>query len=213
MHVLVIGAAGTTGRLVVQSLAENIQHHVKAMVRKTDQMAEMEQLGARPVLADLEQDFSYAMNDVNAVIFAAGSGSSTGPEKTTSVDRNGAIKAIDLAVSHGINRFVMLSSMGADRPDAGPELMQHYLQAKHDADAHLMKSGLTYTIIRPGALTNEAGSGKIDAAPQLADRTKSIARADVAGVLVQSLLAHETESRIFEIIEGDVPIAEALKKI
>lgn len=213
MHVLVIGAAGTTGQLVVQSLAENIQHHVKAMVRKTDQMADMEKLGARPILADLEQDFSYAMNDVNAVVFVAGSGSSTGPEKTTAVDRDGAIKAIDLALSHGIERFVMLSSMGADRPDAGPEAMQHYLQAKHDADAHLMKSALTYTIVRPGALTNETGSGKIEAAPQVADRTKSISRVDVAEVLVQTLLAHETESRIFEIVEGNVPIAEALKAI
>ncbi|WP_046178467.1 SDR family oxidoreductase [Domibacillus tundrae] len=213
MHVLVIGAAGTTGRLVVQSLAENIQHHVKAMVRKTDQMTDMEKLGAQPVLADLEQDFSYAMNDVNAVIFAAGSGSSTGSDKTTTVDRDGAIKAIDLAVSHGIERFVMLSSMGADRPDAGPESMQHYLQAKHDADAHLMQSGLTYTIVRPGVLKNEAAAGKIEAAAQVAGRTKSIARADVAEVLVQSLLAEKTESRIFEIVEGDVPIGEALKRI
>jgi uncharacterized protein YbjT (DUF2867 family) len=213
MHVLVIGAAGTTGRLVVQSLAENIQHHVKAMVRKTDQMTDMEKLGAKPVLADLEQDFSYAMNDVNAVIFAAGSGSSTGPDKTTTVDRDGAIKAIDLAVSHGIERFVMLSSMGADRPDTGPESMQHYLQAKHDADAHLMQSGLTYTIVRPGVLKNEAAAGKIEAAAQVAGRTKSIARADVAEVLVQSLLAEKTESRIFEIVEGDVPIGEALKRI
>ncbi|MCI2255104.1 SDR family oxidoreductase [Domibacillus sp. PGB-M46] len=213
MHVLVIGAAGTTGRLVVQSLAENIQHHVKAMVRKTDQMADMEQLGARPVLADLEQDFSYAMNDVNAVIFAAGSGSATGPDKTTAIDRDGAIKAIDLAVSHGIERFVMLSSMGADRPDTGPEALQHYLRAKHEADAHLMMSGLTYTIVRPGALSNEAASGKIEAAPQVANRTKSIARADVAEVLVQSLLAPQTEGRIFEIVEGTVPIAEALKAL
>ncbi|WP_046175613.1 SDR family oxidoreductase [Domibacillus indicus] len=213
MHVLVIGAAGTTGRLVVRSLAENIQHLVKAMVRRTDQMAEMEKLGARPVLADLEQDFSYAMNDVNAVIFAAGSGSSTGPEKTTAVDRDGAVKAIDLAVSHGIERFVMLSSMGADQPDAGPESLRHYLQAKHDADLHLMKSGLSYTIIRPGALTNEPGSGKIEAAARVENRTNSISRADVAEVLVQSLLAEKTESRIFEITGGHVPISEALSGI
>lgn len=213
MMVLVIGAAGDVGRLVVKSLSENIQHHVKAMVRQTAQMADMEKLGAKPILADLEQGFSYAMNDVNAVIFTAGSGSSTGPDKTTAVDRNGAIKAIDLAVSHGIERFVMLSSMGADRPDAGPESIQHYLQAKHDADAHLMKSGLAYTIVRPGALIDGPASGKIDAAVQVADRTKPITRADVAEVLVQSLLAEKTENRIFEIVQGDVPISEALKRI
>lgn len=213
MHVLVIGAAGTTGRLIVQSLSENIQHHVKAMVRKTDQMTDMEKLGARPILADLEQDFSYAMNDVNAVIFAAGSGPSTGPDKTTAVDRDGAIKAIDLAAAHGIERFIMLSSLGADRPDAGPEAMQHYLRAKHDADAHLMKSGLTCTIVRPAALTNDPPSGKISADVQIVDRAGSISRADVAEVLVQCLTCDHTQNRTFEMVSGDDPIADALKRI
>lgn len=213
MNVLVIGAAGITGRLIVRSLAENIQHHVKAMVRKTDQMSEMEALGAKPVLADLEQDFSYAMNDVNAVIFAAGSGSSTGPGKTTAIDRNGAIKAVDLASAHGISRFIMLSSLGADRPEAGPESMKHYLQSKLDADAYLMNSVLDYTIVRPGALTNDPASGKIEAAVQVSDRSRSISRADVAEVLVQSLLIEETKKRVFEITSGTVPISEALKQI
>ncbi|OLN23722.1 NAD-dependent dehydratase [Domibacillus antri] len=213
MNVLVIGAAGHTGRLAVSSLAENIQHHVKAMVRKTDQMREMEKLGAKPVLADLEQDFSYAINDVNAIIFAAGSGSSTGHDKTIAVDRDGAIKAVNLAVQHGITRFIMLSSMGADRPDAASEFIRHYLEAKYAADAHLMKSGLNYTIVRPGCLTNDSPSGKVAAAVQIADRTGTISRADVAEVLVQCLLVHETEGRIFEIVSGDVPIGEALRQI
>ncbi len=211
MHVLVIGAAGITGRLVVSSLADNIQHHAKAMVRKTDQMSDMEKLGAKPVLADLEQDFSYAMNDVNAIIFAAGSGSSTGSDKTTAIDRNGAIKAVDLAVAHGIERFIMLSSFGADQPHKGPENMQHYLQAKHDADEHLIKSGLSYTIVRPVALTNEPATGKIKAASRLMNPGLFISREDVAEVLVQSLLIKETKNRVFDIASGSTPIEEALK--
>lgn len=211
MHVLVIGAAGTTGRLVTSKLAEHIQHHPKAMVRKTTQMEEMESLGAQPILADLEQDFSYAMNDVNAVIFAAGSGSSTGPEQTEVVDRDGAIKAIDLAVKHDISRFIMLSSLGADQPEQGPEAMQHYLQAKHDADSHLMTSGLTYTIVRPGRLTNEPPLGKVEASPHIEHREAPVSREDVADVLVRCLLEPHTENRIFELVSGSVPIEDALK--
>jgi uncharacterized protein YbjT (DUF2867 family) len=213
MNVLVIGAAGNIGRLVVTSLAENIQHHVKAMVRKTDQKREMEQLGAKPILADLEQDFSYAMNDVNAVIFAAGSGSSTGHDKTIAIDRDGAIKAVDLAVEHDIKRFIMLSSMGADRPDAFPAFIQPYLEAKHAADAHLMKSRLNYTIVRPGRLTNDPAVGKVAAAVQVETRNGTISRADVAEVIVQCLLIPETEGRIFEIVSGNMSIGDALKQV
>ncbi len=213
MNVLVIGAAGNIGRLVVKSLAENIQHHVKAMVRKTDQMREMEKLDAKPILADLEQDFSYAMNDVNAVIFTAGSGSSTGHDKTIAVDLDGAVKAVDLAVKHGIKRFIMLSSIGADQPDAFPAFIQPYLEAKQAADAHLMKSGLNYTIVRPGELTNNPPTGKVTAAVQVPDRTSTVSRADVAEVIVQCLLSPETEGRVFELVAGSVPISEALKQV
>ena len=92
---------------------------------------------------------------MEAIIFAAGSGPKTGPDKTTAVDKNGAIKLVDAAKKKGIERFVMLSSVGSDDPEQAQEEMRHYLEAKHDADEHLKASWLTYTIVRPVALTNE----------------------------------------------------------
>ncbi|WP_404404571.1 SDR family oxidoreductase [Jeotgalibacillus malaysiensis] len=215
MHVLVIGANGTTGRMTVKKLADNEQHIVRAMIRKSEQSKEMEDLGARPIIADLEQAFKYAFEDVNAVIFAAGSGPDTGMDKTTSVDRDGAIKAIDFAKEKGIERFIMLSSMGADDPSiAGDsETFHHYLQAKHDADVHLKQSGLNYTIVRPGALTDEEATGKIDVSEEMKHREGEITREDVAMVLVESILCTNLHYKTIEMINGDQPIKDALKSI
>ncbi|MDZ5713622.1 SDR family oxidoreductase [Jeotgalibacillus haloalkalitolerans] len=215
MHVLVIGANGTTGRMAVKKLAESEQHLVKAMIRKSEQSKEMEDLGARPIIADLEQAFNYAFEDVNAVIFAAGSGPDTGTDKTTAVDRDGAIKAVDFAKEKGIERFIMLSSMGADDPSiAGDsDTFHHYLQAKHDADVHLKQSGLNYTIVRPGALTDDKATDKIDVSEEMKHREGEITREDVATVLVESILCTNLHHKTIELVNGDQPIKEALKGI
>ncbi|XXM70498.1 SDR family oxidoreductase [Lysinibacillus sphaericus] len=213
MNVLVIGANGHTGRLVLEELKNSTQHFSKAMIRKSEQTKDMEELGARPIVADLEQDFSYALENVNAVIFAAGSGSKTGEDKTISIDQEGAKKAVDYAKEKGIERFIMLSSMGADQPENAPEGMGVYLNAKHDADVHLKESGLNYTIVRPGALTHDDAKGKIIAQSSIEDKSGDIPRADVAKVLVESLTAPETNHKVIEILSGDTPVEEALKKI
>ncbi|RLQ96523.1 SDR family oxidoreductase [Falsibacillus albus] len=213
MNVLVIGANGTTGRHVVKLLAESNQHLVKAMIRKTEQTEDMEKLGAKPIIADLEQDFSYAVEDVNAIIFAAGSGSKTGPDKTTAIDEEGAKKAVDIACRKGIQRFIMLSSMGADNPDAGPEGLQHYLKAKQSADKHLQESSLNYTIVRPGSLTNDSDTGKIQAKEKIENRNTDISRENVAKVLVESLVTPNVYHKTFEILNGDVDIHTALEEL
>lgn len=128
-----------------------------------------------------------AVDNMEAIIFAAGSGPKTGPDKTTAVDKNGAIKLVDDAKKKGIERFVMLSSVGSDHPEQAQEEMRHYLEAKHDADGHLKASGLTYTIVRPVALTNEQAIGKIFADEKVDHTNKSIPRTDVAAVLAQSV--------------------------
>ncbi|MCP3740610.1 SDR family oxidoreductase [Rossellomorea sp. BNER] len=213
MHVLVIGANGTTGKHIVEKLSNSSQHIVRAMIRKMEQAKDLDALGARPIVADLEQDFSYALEDVNAVIFAAGSGSKTGPEKTTEVDEKGAMKAIDFAKEKGIERFVMLSSMGADHPSQGPVGLQHYLEAKQKADQYLLTSGLNYTIVRPGSLTDDQGIGKIIAATSIEDKSSSISREDVAEVLVESLLIESVYHQTFEVLGGSTPIKDALESI
>ncbi len=212
MNVLVIGANGTTGKMIVENLTQSNQHLAKAMIRKIEQAEVLEKLGARPIIADLEQDFEFAVEGVNAIIFAAGSGGHTGPDKTISVDQEGAIKAIDFAVKQGIERFVMLSSMGADDPSKGSEEMKHYYLAKHNADEHLKASGLNYTIVRPGALTDDEGTGTIEANVALNKRGE-ITRADVAKVLVDSLLEENTFHKHFEILNGNTPIEESLKNV
>ncbi|HZG72488.1 MAG TPA: SDR family oxidoreductase [Chondromyces sp.] len=212
MHVLVIGANGKTGRKVVQQLANSNQHIVRAMIRLTEQQEDMEKLGAKPIIADLEQDFSYALNDVNAVIFAAGSGSHTGPEKTIAVDQEGAIKAVQYAKEKGIERFVMLSSMGAGNPEAISSPIQHYLIAKQKADQALVESSLDYTIVRPGALTDDPGTGSVTTALAF-QSVGPIPREDVASVLVESLTTPEASGKIFEVVSGDIPIEHALKNL
>lgn len=212
MNVLVAGANGTTGRKIIELLAKT-DHHPLGMVRKEEQFSKIKELGGEPVLADLEGSLDEAVSKADAVIFAAGSGGHTGPDKTLAVDRNGAISLIDAAAKNGIKRFVMLSSVGSDSPDAGPDSMKHYLQAKHDADEHLKKSGLNYTIVRPGALSNDEPTGKIIAQEKLEDHNGEITRSDVAHVLTASLDMSTTYFKVFEILNGNVPVEEALTEI
>ena len=108
-------------------------------------------------LTDLQRGSATAMT---SSIFAAGSGGDTGPDLTDAVDRDGAMRLIDLAKEAGVARFVMLSTIGEDQSDPSGE-MAHYLKAKHAADEHLKASGLTHVILRPVALTNEGRSGDV----------------------------------------------------
>jgi uncharacterized protein YbjT (DUF2867 family) len=215
MNVLVIGANGQVGRRVVQELAES-QHEAVAMVRKEEQVGHLKELGAaKVVLGDLEQDFSDAFDGVDAVIFAAGSGGSTGPDKTLTIDLWGAVKAAKYAEEKGVKRFVQLSSMGTPDPDGGGEKMKPYLVAKRVADDILKATDLDYTIVRPGALSNEDKSGKIevsaDGFPSMKDR--SIPRADVAALLVKVLDQPNTSQKTFEVLQGDATMEEELNAL
>jgi uncharacterized protein YbjT (DUF2867 family) len=155
MHIVIIGANGKIGRQLIQLLA-GTEHRVRAMIRKEEQAPELKRLGADEiVVADLEKDFDHALQGCSAVVFTAGSGSHTGPDKTELVDRLGAIRSIEKAEALGIDRFIMVSSMYADRPEDGPERIRHYFRAKGAADDRLRDSKLNYTIIRPGRLTND----------------------------------------------------------
>lgn len=210
MKVLIAGANGKIGRRLIPHLvADNIQ--VRAMVRDLRQKADLEILGAHEVVeADLEGDCRQALEGQDAVIFTAGSGPDTGPEKTIDVDQNGAISLIDQAKELGVGRFIMVSSMRADDPASGPEKLRHYFAAKGKADDHLRASGLNYTIVRPGRLTEEPPLEKVD----IAEKLKSfgdISREDVAKVLSETARA-ELDNREFDVIAGPTPIREALDK-
>ncbi|MEF2096289.1 SDR family oxidoreductase [Bacillus sp. CFBP9009] len=213
MNILIAGANGTTGKQIIGELSKNPQMTVYGMIRKEEQAQTIKELGGHPILADLEGNVDKAVDNMEVIIFAAGSGPKTGPDKTTAVDKNGAIKLVDAAKKKGIERFVMLSSVGSDHPEQAQEGMRHYLEAKHDADEHLKASGLTYTIVRPVALTNEQAIGKIFADEKVDHTNKSIPRADVAAVLAQSVTEEKTFNKTFEIFSGTLPIKEALHNI
>jgi len=211
MKVLVVGANGTTGKQVVEKVANSKQHEAYAMIRDEKQADALKKLGANVVLGDLEQDVSDALRGMDAVIFAAGSGGNTGDEKTIAVDQNGAKNIIDEAKNQGVKRFVMLSSMGTDAPEQGPEGLQLYLRAKAIADEYLKQSNLQYTIVRPGTLSNDQATGKIDINNDIEDKSQTIPRADVATVLVECLNEEATIGKTFEMLAGETEIEKAIK--
>jgi uncharacterized protein YbjT (DUF2867 family) len=209
MHVLVIGATGGTGRLLAEQLLA-AGHQVRATSRHADDADELRELGAETVTADLEGDLDHVFEGIDAVAFCAGSGGHTGPDATLRVDLHGAVRTIDLCHRHGVERYVMLSSMAADDPLRGSEAIRHYLAAKHAADRLLLASGLDATIVRPGGLTDSEATGAVAVGvPRLEDRGQ-IPRADVAAVMAACLDDPETGGVTFEVVSGDTPIAEAV---
>ncbi|MBC2186944.1 SDR family oxidoreductase [Listeria sp. FSL L7-0253] len=206
MNVLVIGANGKIGRHLVEKLAMEKGFFVRAMVRKAEQVSELEKLGAKPIIADLKKDFNYAYDEIEAVIFTAGSGGHTPASETINIDQNGAIKAIETAKEKGVRRFIIVSSYGADTPENGPESLIHYLKAKQAADEALKQSGLDYTIVRPVGLSDDPATGKI---AEVSGKPKSnIPRADVANFISEALTEKASFYKTYTIESGDMPIKQ-----
>lgn len=212
MEVLIAGANGKIGRHLVALMTKS-HHGAHAMVRDPAQVDTLKALGATEVpVADLEGNCSKALANCDAVVFTAGSGAHTGPDKTEDVDKNGAINLIDQAAAAGVRRFIIVSSMRADAPETGPDNMRHYFEAKKAADDHLRNSGLDFTIVRPGRLTEDEDTGHVDIAKDLG-RFGDVPRADVAAVLLYTLDAPNTVDQHFELLAGDTPVAQALAGI
>lgn len=215
MKVFVIGANGQVGKHIVKLLHESDKHEVTAMVRSEEQAANLKQSGVNAVVADLEgsvDDLAKAMTGHEAVIFSAGSGSKTGPDKTLTVDLDGAVKSMEAAEKVGANRYVMVSAFKAyDRESWKDSPIKHYMVAKHYADRILVESNLNYTIFGPGVLLNEPGTGKV-AVGETFTKT-SIPREDVARAVVASLDEENTFKKTIGLMSGDMPIEEALKNV
>ncbi|RFN59228.1 SDR family oxidoreductase [Marixanthomonas ophiurae] len=209
--VLVVGANGTTGKKIVDILDEYRNYEPVAMIRHQEQAEQFKKNDIETVMGDLEKNVSHTVTRIHKIVFAAGAGGGSSKEKTTAVDQEGAKKLIDLAEIAGIRKFVMLSSMGADNPEQVEDL-QHYLEAKQNADEHLRNSGMNYSIVRPGALTDDKGTGKIKLAKKLNERG-SITRDDVAETLVAALHDDIASDKTFEILQGETEIDDAVKTI
>ena len=207
-RVLVVGATGHTGKRVIEILNSSNTFEPYAMIRKEDQRQMFEDMDVETVLADLEKDVTSTTQGMDKVIFAAGSGGKTGEDKTIAIDQNGAIKMIEAAKQAKVKKFVMLSAMGADNPESNKDL-KVYLEAKNKADEHLKSSGLTYTILRPGALTDDLGLAKVKLAEKL-NESGEISRDDVAFLLVMSLADPLVKNKTIEALEGKESIKDAI---
>jgi uncharacterized protein YbjT (DUF2867 family) len=184
---------------------------VRSLIRNPGHEAGVRATGAEPVVADMEQldDLAQFTDGADAVVFAAGAGPGSGPERKRTVDLGGAVKLLEAARRTGARRYLMVSSMGAGDPASGGETMRPYLEAKAEADAALVASDLEWTIVRPGRLNDDPGTGLVRVAPSLGE-LGDITRDDVAAVLAGCLDEPRTVGATFEVLQGTTPVAEAL---
>ncbi|MCW2800297.1 MAG: NAD-dependent dehydratase [Aeromicrobium sp.] len=212
-RIAIVGGHGKIARLLIPLLAAG-GHQPVALVRNADYRSELEGLGAAVGILNIEQDdadaFATAFTGSDVVVFAAGGGPDGNIERKRTVDLGGSLKSIEGARTAGIQRFVQISAINVDEPvaaDAG-DVWNAYVEAKRDADIALRASTLDWTIIRPGALTDDAPTGKIELADKV-DRGP-IPRADVAALIAAALDSHETIGHQWEVVGGDDPIADAI---
>jgi uncharacterized protein YbjT (DUF2867 family) len=213
MDVAIAGGHGKVAQRLERLLAER-GHRARGLVRARDQVADLDRLGAEAVVCDLEaeDDLSEYVEGADAVVFAAGAGPGSGSERKRTVDLGAALKLIDAARARGVRRYVMVSAIGAEDPASGPERMRPYLEAKAEADRALEASGLDYAIVRPGGLTDEPGTGRVAAGPDVL--RGEIPRDDVAAVLLAVLEAGgATTGKAFRVVAGETPVDEAIASL
>lgn len=210
MNIFVIGANGQIGRHLVKDLVEQ-GNEVTAGIRKNSQAAFFEELGAKTAPLDLEyddiDDISEKIKDADKVVFTAGSGGHTGSDQTIIIDLDGAVKSIEASKKVGTKHFVLVSSFDTRRSAFEGDL-KPYTIAKHYADLHLRNSGIPYTIVHPGGLTNDEGLGKVELAEEV--EPGKVTRKDVASVLVEVLNNDKKIGQEFQVVSGDVDIKEAV---
>ena len=214
MNIIVVGANGQIGKKLVHLIKDEGQHHVRAMIRKEEQAEAFKDKGIDTVLANLEDSvdtLAKAIEGADMICFTAGSGGSTGLDKTLLIDLDGAVKVIEAAEKVGAKRFILVSALQANNRENWSEEIKPYYVAKHYADRMLENSTLTYTIIRPGGLLNNSGNGKIRVGEKIT--TGSIPREDVARTILASFTNDATYNRSFDLISGDTPIEEALNTL
>jgi uncharacterized protein YbjT (DUF2867 family) len=182
---------------------------VRGIVRNPGHAPDLEAIGAEPVVLDLEAagDVTGAIDGADAIVFAAGSGPGSGEARKQTMDRDGAIKLIHAAQAIGPRRFVIVSSMGADA-NAEPRGFGAYLRAKGEADDALRESGLDFTVLRPGGLTDEPGTGRIELGERLGRGT--VTRDDVAATIAALLASGAGVGRSADLLNGPTPIADAV---
>lgn len=214
MVTVIAGAHGQIARRLTRLLADD-GHSVIGLIRNPDQADDIGRDGGVPVVCDLEaatvEEVAGAMNGADAAVFAAGAGPGSGAERKLTMDRDGAVKLLEAAAGAGVGRFLIVSSVGAEDPPQGEDTYSVYQRAKAEADQAVQASDLAWTIVRPGRLTDKAGTGRvrIDAEPFRGE----VARDDVAAVLARLLEDARFNRRILYVNGGEDAIEEALERV
>lgn len=222
-RVVILGGHGKVALLATPKFKE-ADFSVDNVIRNSDQKSEIERVGGTPVLLDLESatvdEFAEAFRGATAVVFSAGAGGGN-PERTNAVDYEAAVRSMEAAEKAGVKRYVMVSysTAEADRERVDPDdSFYPYVKAKSDADKHLSDSGLDYTILGPGMLTLEPGSGKVveaDSNGKLDGRAPegdeaNTSRDNVAAVMVHAVVNNAGVGKKFNFYDGPTPVADAL---
>jgi uncharacterized protein YbjT (DUF2867 family) len=212
-RVAIIGGHGKVALHLTKILTSQ-DHQVTSIFRNKDHVADVEQLGAAPLVVDVSELSVAQMAEVfrghDAVVWSAGAGGSS-VEATYAVDRDAAIRSIDAAQEASVGRYVMVSYIGSRKDHGVPEDTGffHYAEAKAAADEYLRNSELAWTILGPGGLTTEPGTGRIEVSDE--PEQDSVTREDVAHVVAVVLGELGTVDKTIRFNNGDTPIAEAIQ--
>jgi uncharacterized protein YbjT (DUF2867 family) len=198
------------GRLIAQA-----GHDAVGIIRKPEQFPDLQDDGVEPVLLDLESTDVDALTEVvrgaDVVVFAAGGGPDGNAARKETVDKGAAVMLADAAAAAGVRRYVMVSAMGTEAADPdSDDVFQVYLRAKQAADDHLRASDLDWTVVRPGRLTDDVPTGLVQVGRL---ESGSVTRGDVAHVLAEVVESDNTIGTTFDLLNGDLPVAEAIGKL
>jgi len=213
---MIVAIAGGHGQVALHlaRLLADTGHEPVGLVRNPDHLADLAGHGARGEVVDLEKatvdQVAAAIAGADAVVFAAGAGPGSGADRKETVDRAAAALLADAAEEAGVTRYVMVSAMGTERADPdSDDVFQVYLRAKGAADDDLRsRTGLEWTVVRPGRLTDDEPSGRVALGESL-DRGQ-VPRRDVAAVLAELLVTGNGRGRTVDLVSGEVPVPEAV---
>ncbi|MEU1122257.1 SDR family oxidoreductase [Streptomyces sp. NPDC005899] len=215
MRIVIAGGHGQIALRLGRLLAARGDEAI-GIIRKPEQSEDLREAGTEPVVLDLEsattEEVAEVLRGADAAVFAAGAGPNSGTERKDTVDRGAAVLFADAAEQAGVRRYLVVSSMGADPDHPGHEVFDAYLRAKGEADAYVRsRPNLDWTILRPGMLVNDAGTGQV----LLASSTGRgpVPRDDVAAALLELLDTPATAGLTLELISGQVPVTVAVKDV
>jgi uncharacterized protein YbjT (DUF2867 family) len=215
MRIVIAGGHGQIA-LRLERLLVARGDEAAGIIRRVEQAEDLRAVGAEPIVLDLESasvdEVAERLRGADAAVFAAGAGPGSGAARKGTVDRGAAVLFADAAVRAGVRRHLVVSSMGADAAHRGEQVFDVYLRAKGEADDHVRaQEGLDWTILRPGSLTDEPGTGLV----RLEAHTGrgAIPREDVATVLAELVDTPATAGLTLELVSGSVPVSVAVKSV